>query len=199
VNRRAIVVSYMQSLLWIALFVALTTSVALIAELIFFDLIHGNPHRTLRGVIAMAVFQTPLIAGIVTIESFMVFTLPQLFQVAAIVALNQMLGSRARLIVPVLLPITAVLTWYCYDYLTPSIPPYEHGISGLGYLAALASQTAVTAFSALYFEARIGGRTKKPVLAAAVAIVLLAGGIWGYRMSQDQIQLQTATPPDQRG
>ncbi len=176
---RAIVVSYMQSLLWVALFVALTTGASIIARLVFFDLIHGNSDRTITDVIEVAALSVPLIGVIIAIEFFMVFTLPQLFQTAAIMVLHRIFGNRARLIVLLLLPMTAVLTWFCYDYLTLSLAPNDHGVSGVGYFAALASQTAVTAFSVLYFEVGIRGGSKKPVLAAAVAIVLLAGGIWG--------------------
>jgi hypothetical protein len=52
-NKRAIGASYAHSLLWVALFTALTVGVMDIATLVFLDIIHGNPHRTREYVIFM--------------------------------------------------------------------------------------------------------------------------------------------------
>jgi hypothetical protein len=86
------------------------------------------------------------------------------------------------------LPLTAVLTWYCYDYLTPSnlcfagncMEAYEHGLSIWRYMTALAIQTPVTLFSFLYCNTDLCGRSKKPVLLATLAIAIAIGGIYGY-------------------
>ncbi len=193
--KSAIGISYLQSLAWVVLFVGMTMSVSLIVHLVFFDFIHGNPHRTSKDVINMIAFQVPLMGAIAATGAFLVFTLPQIFQAAAIVILNWMFGNHARFAVFQILPITAVLTWYCYDYLTPSWIEYEHGISGSRYLATLVFQTAATLFSVLHFEAGFRGISKKPMLAATLAIALMAGGFWGYGTAQDQIRLQSTTTP----
>ncbi|HEY0910500.1 MAG TPA: hypothetical protein VGD75_09755 [Bradyrhizobium sp.] len=105
------------------------------------------------------------------------------------------------------LPVTAVLTWYCYDYLTPSVPnfagnftePYTHGLSLRRYVRTLAVQTSVTLFSSLYLSAHISGRSKAALLLAALAMTLVAGEIWGYLMARDQFQFlrnsNAALPP----
>jgi hypothetical protein len=119
-SKRAIGASYAHSFLWLVLLTAVTVGVMSIAHLVFVDIIHGNPHRTRDDVISMMAVETPIIAVIAAIGSILVFTLPQIFQAALIAAWYRMLGNRARFVVLAALPLTAVLTWYCYDYLTPS-------------------------------------------------------------------------------
>lgn len=85
------------------------------------------------------------------------------------------------------LPITAVLTWYCYDYLTPNefhfgarmgpaSEPYQNGISIARYLAALAAQTPATLFAFLYFEADRQHHPKAPIIVAALSVAIAIGG-----------------------
>jgi hypothetical protein len=202
-NQRAIGASYAHSLLWIVLFTAVTVGVMMIAHLVFFDIIHGNPHRTQKDVIDMMVTMTSILGIIAAIGSILVFTLPQVFQAALIAVLHRMFGSRARFAVLAALPIVAVLTWYCYDYLTPSDvglginagpdwTPYRHGISIARYMRALAFQVPVTLFSFLYIDTGFRGTSKWPVLTAALVIVIVAGGVWGYVTAQQQIEILSA-------
>jgi hypothetical protein len=79
-NKRAIGASYAHSLLWVVLFTTVTVGVMSIAHLVFFDIIHGNPHRTRENVISMMVMMTPVIGVIAAIGSILVFTLPQIFK-----------------------------------------------------------------------------------------------------------------------
>jgi hypothetical protein len=196
VNRRAIVVSYMQSLLWIALFMALMCVETNIVELLFIDFVHGNPHRTQDNAIVMMKAYTPVAGLVAFIGTFLVFTLPQFFQAEMIGALDRICGDRARFAALPALPLTAVLTWYCYDYLTPSnlcfagncMEAYEHGLSISRYVMALAIQAPITLFSFLYFNADLSGRSRKPILLAALAIAVVIGGIWGYARARGQYQ-----------
>jgi hypothetical protein len=199
VNKSAVTISYAQSLIWVGLLVAIAVGVTTIVELVFVDFVHGNPHRTLGNVIVMMVVETPLIGVIALIGVFLVFTLPQFFQVAVISVLNQMFGSRARFAVFLALPLTAVLTWYCYDYLTPTDfnlginvgpdwSPYQHGLSISRYMRTLAIQAPVTLFSFLYFDAGFRGGSKKPLLMAVLALAVVVGGILGHENAQQQFQ-----------
>jgi hypothetical protein len=196
VNKSAVTISYAQSLIWVGLLVAIAVGVTTIVELVFVDFVHGNPHRTLGNVIVMMVVETPLIGVIALIGVFLVFTLPQFFQVAVISVLNQMFGSRARFAVFLALPLTAVLTWYCYDYLTPTDfnlginvgpdwSPYQHGLSISRYMRTLAIQAPVTLFS---FDAGFRGGSKKPLLMAVLALAVVVGGILGHENAQQQFQ-----------
>jgi hypothetical protein len=45
-SKWAINISYAQSLLWVALFMALMSAETNIVELLFIDFVHGNPRRT---------------------------------------------------------------------------------------------------------------------------------------------------------
>jgi hypothetical protein len=199
-NKRSIGASYAHSLLWVVLFTAVTIGVMIIAHLGFFDIIHGNPHRTRENVISMMEMDPPILGVIAAIGSFLVFTLPQIFQAALVTIWHRMVSHQARFAVLPALPLTAVLTWYCYDYLTPSDfnlgintgpdwTPYQHGISIARYMNTLVFQTPVTLFSFLYFDASVRGASKWPILIATLVITIAIGGIWGYVTAQQQIEL----------
>jgi hypothetical protein len=197
---RAIGASYANSFLWIVLFTALTAGGMVIAHLVFFDIVHGNPHRTQDDVIAMIVLQAPIVGVVAAIASILVFALPQAFQVALVVASHRVLGSRTGFAVFPALPFTAILTWYCYDYLTPSDfglgvnfapdwTPYKHGISIARYAGALEFQTPVTLFSFLYFVVGVRGASRRPFLGAALVLTIAIAVVWGYVAAQRQIEL----------
>lgn len=182
-TKRAIGASYAHNLLWVALFAAVMVGVMSVAHLVFFDIIHGNPHRTREDVISMMAMQTPILGIIAAIGSILVFTLPQTFQAALVAVRHRIAGNRARFAVLPALPLTAVLTWYCYDYLTPSDlvlginagpdwRPYQHGISMARYMGALAFQTPVTLFGFLYIDAGFRGTSRWPLLIAASVITI---------------------------
>jgi hypothetical protein len=199
-SKSAIGASYAHSLLWVVFFMAVTVGAMSVAHLVFFDIIHGNPHRTREDVVSMMVTMTPIMGIVAAIGSILVFALPQVFQAALVTVFYRMLGSRARFAVFPTLPLTAVLTWYCYDYLTPSDvglginagpdwTPYQHGISISRYLGALAFQAPVTLFSFLYIDAGFRGASKWPILIASLVLALASGGIWDYVTAQQQIEL----------
>lgn len=171
-----------------------------IAHLVFFDIVHGNPHRTREDVLSMMAIQTPILGIIAAIGSILVFALPQAFQAALVATWHRMVGSRARFAVLPALPLTAILTWYYYDYLTPSDlilginagpdwKPYQHGISITRYIGALAFQTPVTLFGFLHMDAGFRGTSKWPLLGAAALLTITIAGIWGYVTAQRQIEL----------
>jgi heme/copper-type cytochrome/quinol oxidase subunit 4 len=198
-GKASVSISYAQSLVWVALFMALACGVMNIVELVFVDFIHGNPNRTQENAKEMMVLFTPLFSITGMIGAILVFTLPQFFQAELIRILDPLFGGRARFAVLAALPLTAVLTWYCYDYLTPTDlnlgintgadwTPYQHGLSIPRYMRTLAVQAPVTLFSFLYFDASFRGRSRKPVLVAALAATIVIGAIWGYTMARDQFQ-----------
>jgi hypothetical protein len=188
-DKSAVTKYYAQSLVWVAILMAIMVAVSTTVSLVFVDFVHSNPLRTQGDVILMMVVQTPLLGVIATIGAFLVFTLPQFFQAGVIGILTQVYGSRARFAVFLALPFTAVLTWYCYDYLTPSdSTSYEHGISSSRYLMTLAFQAPITLFGFLYFEAGFRGVSKKPVLIVALAVAIVLGGILGHGLAEDQYQ-----------
>jgi len=195
-SKIAIHVSYAQSLLWLALFMALISAETNIVELLFIDFVHGNPHRTQENALFMMKASTPLFGVIAFIGTLLVFTLPQFFEAEVVRAFNQIFGDRVGFAALLALPLTAVLTWYCYDYLTRSnlcfagncMESYEHGLSLSRYVRTFAVQTPITLFSFLYLDAGLRGVSRKPVLFGALTIAVVAGGIRGYLMARGQFQ-----------
>jgi hypothetical protein len=200
VSKTTVGVSYAQSLLWVALTIAVMLGVSTVVELVIVDFIHGNPHRPQSNALAMMAEFPPLFGVIAAIATLLVFGLPQVFQAWLVRLLERTFGGRARIAVLLALPLTAVLTWYCYDYLTPTDSnlginvgpdwtPFQHGISMVRYLGSMGFQAPVTLFGLLYFDAGSKGRARWPVVIAALAIASVVGAIWGYENAQQQIQL----------
>ena len=198
-NPRSVAISHAQSLLWLALFAAIALGVTNLVELTLIDFVHGNPHRPQSNAAVMMVVFTPVFGIAGAIGTLLVFTLPQLFQVALIVNLGRMFGDRARFASLLALPLTAILTWYCYDYLTPTDfnlginvgpdwTPFKHGLSVSRFLLSLAAQAPVTLFNFLYFDARLRGESKTSILVVSLAIAIALGLINGYAMAQKQMQ-----------
>ena len=196
-STRTIGASYALSFLWVALFAAVTVGAMCIAHLGFVHIMRDNPSQTRENVIGMLLTIAAMISVITALGSFLVFALPQVFQAVLVTVLHRRFGDRARLAPFPALPLTAVLTWYCYDYLTPSDinlgintgpewMPYQHGISIARYLGALMFQAPVTLFSFLYVEADFRGAYKSPILIAALVVTIAGAGIWGYGVAQHQ-------------
>ncbi len=108
-----------------------------------------------------------LVGTISVIGTLLVFTLPQCFQAAVSNGFVRRFGRDAHMGVLLALPVTAVITWYCFDYLTPPSfnlginqgpgwEPYKHGLTTTRYLTALAFQAPATLFSAVYSAASVG-------------------------------------------
>ena len=191
--------SYVQSLLWVATLFAVIFGVTNIVELLFIDFIHGNTHRTQANALQMMLLFTPLFGVTAIIGSFLVFSLPLSLQAMTTGALIKRFGPRAQVWALLALPFAAIVTWYCYDYLTPSnfnlginLPadwtPYQHGLSLPRYLRALGVQAPITLFSLLYCKAAIDQRSRTPLVAASLALAIIAGGILGYRSAELQFQ-----------
>jgi hypothetical protein len=186
----------MQSLVWITLFIVINRTVQFNIEMLFVDFIHGNPHRPRSNALSMMVTDTPIFALFNIIACFLVLTVPQFFQAAIVCAFEPAYGDGSRFLALAALPVTAVITWYCYDYLTPSnicfagscTEPYEHGLSPSRYVMALAVLTPITLFSFLYLSACLRDRSKMSLLLVALAIAILLGAIGGYVRAREQYQ-----------
>lgn len=186
----------MQSFLWITLLIVIIQSLKFNVEILFVDFIHGNPHRPQSNALFMMGTYTPIFAIVDVIGCFLVLALSQCLQTMLINIFQPAYGCKARFVVFPALPATAVVTWYCYDYLTPSnicfggcaSSLYEHGISIGRYLEALAFQAPITLFSFLYFSAGLRRAAKWPIIVAALAIAVVVGGVWGYFSALGQYQ-----------
>lgn len=191
--------AYAQSLAWLAVLAATIVGVWGIVELVFIDVIHGNPDRTQGNAIITIITFTPVLGIIALAGTLLVFTLPQCFQAAVSGVFVRRFGSRAQAGVLLALPITAVITWYCYDYLTPSDfglaigdgpdwKPYQHGLTVTRYVATLAFQAPVTLFSVVYAAAGTARLSRRTVILLALAAAVAFGGIMGHREAEGQYQ-----------
>jgi hypothetical protein len=151
-NKYSFASFYIKNLLWIAFFIAVTIAFIIIGLVIFDDFVRGNPHRTkMDTMLTMSVM--PLLFSIIAlIGTFLVLSLPMLFQGVLNLTLYKKIGENAHLFTFLAIPIVALLTWYCYDYLTPSDMnlginegedwrPYQHGITFNRYIITLCIQT----------------------------------------------------------
>jgi hypothetical protein len=196
---RVVVFTYAKSLAWLAILAAVIVGIQNIVGLVLIDFIHGNPHRTQGNAIFMMIVYTPLLRLGALAGVLLVFTLPQYFQATISSALGGRLGSRAQAGVWVALPVTAALTWYCYDYLIPSNvglainewpdwKPYQHGLTLARYGAALAFQVPATLFSVAYATAGAARPSRKTVILLALTAAIIAGTIMGHRAAEVQYQ-----------
>jgi hypothetical protein len=199
VNVGVIPALYARSLAWLTVLVAVGVGVSNIVSLVLIDFVHGNPHRTQENAVEMMFMFTPLFGLIAAIATVIVFTLPQCFQTLVSSALVRRFGGRAQAAILLALPMTAIFTWYSYDYLMPSYTPlaitagpdwqpFQHGLTMVRYLVALGCQTPATVFSVAYISAAGSRLPRKAVLLLALAAAVLAGGLGGYREAVGQYQ-----------
>ena len=195
----AIYAAYAQSLEWLAVLAAIVVAVSNIVALMLVDFVHDNPNRMWENAIGMMVLFTPLFGMITVVGTLLVFTLPQCFQAVVSSGLVRRFGSQAHMGVLLVLPVTAVITWYCYDYLIapffslglnegPDWRPYQHGMTATRYLGVLAFQAPATLFSAAYAAAGDGRLSRRIVLLLALTAAVVAGGITGHRQAEQQYQ-----------
>ncbi|KQS96359.1 MULTISPECIES: hypothetical protein [unclassified Rhizobium] len=181
-------VIYLKSLGWILVAIASAVTIHLSLEVLIIDFIHENPNRPKSNAALMLVVTTPIFAVISSVLAALVLALPQSFEAFWTWLMARQVGVRGQFSPVFALPFTAVVTWYCYDYLTPSNMnlginegadwvPYEHGLTLSRYAAALACQAPVTLFNIGYLEARTRKAPKRclvlMVLGLAVVIELI--------------------------
>jgi hypothetical protein len=192
-------ISFARSLLWLACFAALAAGVTIIVSLILIDFVHGNPDRPKSNALFMMFLFPPIMGLTFVITVFLVFAIPQFLQALLVGALFPRFGRSAFLFVLLVLPVTATIAWYCYDYLIPAFNlginegadwrPYQHGITWPRYEKTLASQAVVTTFTLLYSDAVVRRHSRKPIILGALILFVLAGTVLGAKMAQTQIGL----------
>lgn len=196
---KAVNIIYLKSLVYILLVAATAATIFLIVNLLFVDFIHGNPHRTTSDTINIMVFSLPALALVTCIVGILVLALPQFFQAFLTWTSIRQFGKGGRFSILFALPLTAVLTWYCFDYLTPhdfnlginegaDWRPYEHGLTLSRFAAALVIQAPVTLFNFCYFESHVRQFPKKVVVLTALGLAVMVGSAWGYLWALGQYQ-----------
>jgi hypothetical protein len=203
VKMRTVTLSYVKSLLLIALAASVFLGISIIVQTVFVDFVHGNPHRTQGNAIFMMLVYPPLFAVIAVIGVGLVFGFSQLFQIVLVNGFVKRYGPIGHLVVLLALPVTTIITWYGYEYLTPTdfnlginTPsdwrPYQHGLTSSRYLLTLAFQAAVTIFSVLYFEATLRKGFEKLLIAVVLIVAVALGCVQGHAMATKQYKFVDA-------
>lgn len=165
VSANSVYAAYARSLAWMAVLAASIVGAAILVAKSFQMIIEGHPGVPLVTAIELTLTWPLFFTVFVLIETLLVFTTSQCFQALVAGYLGSRCGKWANLANILALPITAVMTWYSFDYLVPSelpalhpppsdadlgLPAYQHGLTTVRYLWALATQAPVTLFSIGY-------------------------------------------------
>ena len=191
--------SFGESLFWIAILVATSLSICVMVSVIMVDFVHGNPNRSKSNAGLMIFLFSVIIFIVAPIAIFIVFSLSQMIQGLVMRALYPTLGRYAYILVGLTVPLISIVTWYCYDYLTPTDfnlginegadwQPYQHGMSSSRYLAAFIGQASVTIFTLVYFESTRRGRSRKTVILVGLLLATVIGVFLGVRQAISQYQ-----------
>jgi len=192
---------YARSLAWLTLLAAVAVGSQIVFVMVI-GFVQGNAHLTLKytaDAVGTVMVIAPLFGLIAAVDTVIVFTLPQSFQALVSGVLEAWFGGRAQVAVLMVLPMTAVITWYAFDFLMPSYTPlaityapdwqpYQHGLTPARYLAALAYQTPATLFSVAYVGTIGSPGRRRVVVRLAFAAAVLAGGYAEYRVATGQYQ-----------
>jgi hypothetical protein len=192
---------YARSLAWLTLLAAVAVGSQLVWVMVV-DCVHRDTQLTPKDVadaVETVIIFAPLFGLIAAVDTVIVFTLPQSFQALVSSVLARWFDGRAQVAVLMVLPMTALITWYAFDYLIPSYTPlaityapdwepYQHGLTTARYLAALAYQTPATLFSIAYVGTTGSPGRRRAVVRLALAAAVLAGGYAAYRAATGQYQ-----------
>ena len=199
--------SHFRSLLWVAVTVAFAAFSLLATETIKIDFLNINPHRSQSHAASLPFIFGFVFLIITTILTAITFSLSQITQAITGRISIQQFGERGFYIVAAATPLMAILSWYCYDYLTPSDfnlgineganwVPYQHGLTIQRYLVMLGLQSYVTIFSIvrLKFEICDQNLAKKKFLIAAIVVASTIGVAAGIFKTQPNLSAQSHNP-----
>ena len=189
-----LVYSFIKSLAWVAVVVACAIAFYLIAASVDVDFLGYRAHHMGGNLAMVLVFFIPFLSVIGFVGVALVFTVPQLLQMVMAAGLMRVYGRRGLVGIVLGLPLLSVVTWYCYDYLTPSDlnlaintdgdwVPYQHGLNGARYWRTLLAQSAVTLFTLarLLMEQHDRQRMKTLLMSATLFAAACYGAVNAYQ------------------
>lgn len=176
----------------------------MVTEIIRVDFLSINPHRSQSHAASLPFLFVPICLLVSTLGVFIIFSAAQTAQ-AMIVRLSlQKFCIRGYCIVATTTPLMAILSWYCYDYLTPSDfnlginegadwVPYQHGLTIQRFWVMLGLQSFVTIFSIVRLRFEIGGHNlaKKRFLLSAIGFASIVGIAAGMLKTQPNVTAQS--------
>ena len=197
---KGIVSSYFRSLLWLAVMVTFSIFFFLVTEVTIVDFLNINPHRARGHAASLPLFFAPIFLVLSALGVIIVFSLAQLAQAILIGSLsNWQFRTHGYFFIALTTPLMAILSWYCYDYLTPSDlnfgidessdwSPYHHGLTIQRFLVMLGLQFFVAIFSMvlLRFESVGHNIAKKRFLFFAIVFASIVGVVAGSLKAQPE-------------
>lgn len=183
--------SFLRSFIWVMCLTALIMWASMAVSVIFIDFLHGAPRWTHSNAIAMVLEVGPLFAFLVLVHALLAFGPPQLFQAGLSNITTRFFDRKtSAVIVIAALPITAVITWYSFDYLvwpdSGDGDSYQHGMTTTRYLYSLGAQLPVTLFNVAYVNTASHRRLRVRLIVFALAAVAIAGVVMGHRDAVNQ-------------
>jgi hypothetical protein len=181
------------SLIWTAVIAATFLVARLVGEVAYVDFINHNPHRSQLNAAVTLILTPPFLVVVSWVYVAFCFGASLLFQSLLMLLLVRKYAQRGLLMSLIGVPMAALVTWYCYDYLISDFlkpgwnpdsewPPPPHGLTGIRYLMALLVQTCVTMFVMLrlVLEMRNQPQSDKQVLIVSLALAFICGVVVGY-------------------
>ncbi|MEI7875932.1 MAG: hypothetical protein WCK95_27685 [Alphaproteobacteria bacterium] len=184
--------SFFFSLLWTAVIITAGLFFQLVVNVLWIDFLHVNPNRSQTHAASLPFLFAPFNFLLAVIGVALTFGVSQSAQAVLTRFLLTKFGLPGTWAVALSIPIAAVVTWYCFDYLTPSDAanevgddwrPYQHGLTWARYQMICAAQSCVTLFSLVQLHLRANGRSreKRNLLLFLVLLASFAGAIAGWR------------------
>ena len=185
--------------IFISLLFALSASTKYITELVIVDFVNINNSRTLSLTFETALVSVPFFSIIYVICTFIVFSIPLFLQNMLLNFIKTKINTNNIYIIIATTPLISIITWYCYDYLTPTdvnlgfnvgqeYKVFEHGITPIRYLEALTYQTTVSIYC--LFIMRLKNEKyynlKRYTKLILIFISIVIGLIMGHRMAEEQ-------------
>jgi hypothetical protein len=147
-----------RSFAWLMLIIGTFLGTLTVVQNILVHFVFGNPTKVQQQALTLAILLT-FDFQVATLGLFLIAGASQFVIAATASLLARSYGRRTQALALLAVPVVAVLTWYCFDYLTPSnmalIPgpdyvAYEHGLTPSRYVKIAAFQAAVTLFTVIY-------------------------------------------------
>lgn len=185
--------SYIKSLFWVAVIITFAMFFLDVANILKVDFLNVNPNRSQLHAASLPFSSVFIFFIIDLIGIFIVFSLSQIAQALIGSISIQQFKKLSLYVIAATVPFTTVLSWYCYDYLTPTDfnlginvgaewTPYQHGLTPQRYLVMFCLQSCVTIFSTvrLKFEIADKNLAKRNFLFIVIGIFSTIGWIIGF-------------------
>ena len=184
--------SHFASLFWFVVALSLAIFFLLAGDTVNVDFLHFNPHRTQSHAASLPFIFTPVFSIVALFGVALTFSCSQFLQAFLATRLMRKYGMRGLYGIIISIPFLTVLSWYCYDYLTPSDvnlgincgpdwTPYQHGLTMSRYIIMLGFQSFVTLLSlSRLVTDRSRFSTKIFLIIVFLVIASIIGFIYGF-------------------